>query len=764
MPLSKYIYAPVFTAALVLSVEAHAQTAEPTAPVEVAEGGDSASEDIVVTALRRDTRLQDAPLSIVALNGAGLQQAGATQIADYFRQIPNLNLQQGGNGQARISIRGVSSSGDATVGLYYDETPVTGPSGTSQDSGATAADLNLFDVERVEALRGPQGTLYGSSSMAGTLRVIFKKPNLEKIEGAAEAEISQVEGGGFGHFVKGMANLPIATGVVAARVVGYREVRPGYIDNVVYDAKNVNRSTNWGLRGILGIKVDDRTEVTLTGIYQRSDADNQQGFYPAAGRYKSNLPVQTPFRSKMTLVNAKLDRELPFADLTVTGSYYKFDILRQFDSTPSVNSASQNATNCRTYFGQSTACSPTQAADFRAFGLSLMPAAARQPATLDSQTYEARLSSNRQTWLDWTVGAYYEKRRDRIDSRNYAVSRVDGAIPDDADPLTYRYVENNTRQLAGFGEVSIKPVDGLTITGGLRYYDYTRSTKGATPQGNPVVGITPGGFSKASADANGWLQKLNVDYKFTPDVMVYASASKGFRPGGANNIPGLPNGLVAYDADSLWNYEVGAKTSWFGGKLYLNAAVFQIDWSNIQINGRTLDGLYSFLTNAGAARIRGGELDLTYRPTRGLTVTASAGYSDGKLTQAQISDNITPTTSTGQPGDRIPGVPRWTAAASATYEFPLTDSLNGLVRADYAYSGNRTSTFRPTDAYFVATPGYSLLNLRVGVERENWGAYLFVRNATNSLAITSQSSSLGSARYTWTTPPRTFGASVRANF
>ncbi len=272
----------------------------------------------MVTALRRTSTVQSAPLSIVALSGDTLAKAGATQLNDYFRQVPNLNVTAGQGGNNRISIRGVNSAGEATVGLYYDETPVTGPSGTSQDSGAVAADLNLFDVERVEVLRGPQGTLYGASSMAGTLRVIFNKPDYRGYDFASEAQVSSTHHGSMGYFFKGMINAPIVSDMLAVRLVSYYEQRPGWIDNVRFGTKNVDDQTNWGLRGLIGLKPDELTTITATLIYQKSTASDRQGWYPSVGRYKTNSPAVLPFDTEMQLYNLKADREFGFATLTAT--------------------------------------------------------------------------------------------------------------------------------------------------------------------------------------------------------------------------------------------------------------------------------------------------------------------------------------------------------------------------------------------------------------------------------------------------------------
>jgi iron complex outermembrane receptor protein len=750
----------VLSAAILLSAQASAQTAPADANTSVPAPQPG---DIVVTALRRASTVQSTPLSIVALSGDSLAKAGATQLTDYFRQIPNLNLTSSQGGSQRISIRGVNAAGEATVGLYYDETPVTGPSGTTQDSGGVAADLNLFDVQRVEVLRGPQGTLYGASSMAGTLRVIFNKPDFEKYDFATEDQVSSTEHGSMGYFFKGMFNAPVVTDKLAIRLVGYYEQRPGWIDNVHFGTRNVNDSTNWGLRGLIGLKPDEDTTITATLIYQKASADDQQGWYPSVGTYKTNSTAQLPFDSRMQLYNLKAERKTGIGTLTATASWYKYQFLRAFDFTPSTTSYANSPAACKTYYAQTAACSSAQMTAYTAYGLSRLPAIGYQPAFVRSQNYEVRLSSDDHmpSWLQWTVGGYYEKRHDHIDSQTVSGDPDTGAVIMPLNFLSYRYVETNERQIAGFGEVSVTPLSGLTVTGGARYYDYKKTTSGQSLIGNVLTGSIVAPHTSVPASASGWLEKINVSYKFTPRVMMYATASKGFRPGGANNIPVLPANLLAYKADSLWNYEVGFKSSWLNNKLIFNAALFDVEWSNMQTAARTADGLYSFLTNAGKARIRGGEVDITLRPVHGLTLTGAAGYSDAKLTQDQSNAAVLVTASTGRKGDLIPNTPAWTASASASYSFPVNDRLNGLLRADYAYTGKMQSTFEKSDPYYTTYGNYGTVNLRAGIETEKWGAYIFCQNVGDKVGNTGVTNGFGYTGLTYGIAPRTIGLNVR---
>jgi outer membrane receptor protein involved in Fe transport len=248
---------------------AFAQTEAEQAPSNAATATpEDQSGDIVVTALRRQSTVQTTPIAISALGEGQLAKLGATTIADIIRQVPGLQLTESDSGRTRVSIRGVQAAGESTVGLYYGETPLTGPSGTNSDPAGNTPNLNLFDVERVEVLRGPQGTLYGSGSMGGTLRVLFNQPDARKYEGTVEAQATTTQNGGLGYFVKGALNVPIVADKLALRVVGYRERQGGYVDYTLLDRKNTNRATLEGGRVMLGFTPSSAVSITATALLQ----------------------------------------------------------------------------------------------------------------------------------------------------------------------------------------------------------------------------------------------------------------------------------------------------------------------------------------------------------------------------------------------------------------------------------------------------------------------------------------------------------------
>ncbi|MDI1364432.1 MAG: TonB-dependent receptor, partial [bacterium] len=708
-------------------------------------------EEIVVTALKRSTTIQTTPISISAVTEKSLQALGASGIQDYFRTVPNLQVEGNSPTSRRVTLRGVRSAGEATVGLYYDETPLTGPAGTTADASSTSADVNLFDVERVEVLRGPQGTLYGSGSMGGTLRVILNKPDSTQYTGAVEAQGTATKDGGPGYSVKGMVNVPLIQDKLAARVVLYEAEQGGYVDDVLLNKKDINDQHSTGGRLMLGFTPTDKITLNASGLFQKTTLDGQNSWYPALGAkaYSTNARVIAPTEDSLQVYNLTGKWELDFATLTGTSSYYKWSLLRNSDYSPTLSANRANATSCRNYVAggpaatgsTNPACTPAQMTAFTAYADSRIPGALYQPMGLTSWNHELRMNGALfDDKIDWTAGVYYENRSDYIESQ---VAKADAAGNINASDLTaWRHVGTETKQTAFFGEVTYKPISKLSLTGGVRRFKYDKTVSGKVLISNFITQSYVGPAAQVDASADGWVSKFNVSYQVTPDVMVYGLAAKGFRPGGANNVPGLASALLAYGPDSLWNYEAGVKSQWFDRRLTINAAAYQIDWSNMQISATSANGAFGYLTNAGTAKIKGFEIEAIARPIRGLTLNATAAVVDAKLTENQANSAVLITGSTGLRGDEFPNVAKFSGSAAAEYTWPINSDLNGLLRADYAYVGESASQFRPTYVYYEKQGDYGYANLRGGVEGPDWGAYLFVNNVANEVGLMSVSSAL----------------------
>lgn len=715
--------------------------------------------EVIITALKRETNLQDTPLSISAIGGEQLQKMGASAMTDMVRSVPGLNLTEGNTGQRRVTIRGVQSAGESTAGLYLGETPITGPNSATSDPSSITPDLNMFDVQRVEVLRGPQGTLYGSGSMSGTLRIIFNEADPTHYEGAVDGTLSSIKSGGDNYAVRGMINVPLIEDKLAARLVLYDETRAGYVDNPRLNEKDVNEARSYGGRLLMTFKPIDALTIKGSVNLQEQRARDSNYWYPAVGKYQGDNYHKLPFPNSFRLFNVSADWDLGFATLTGTSSMYDWKAVKTIDGTRGALSVITPATHCARYLGITGACSEAQKNVYRDWVRSILPLSGWQPMNVDAWVHEARLSSNGDGPLTWTVGAFLEDRKDWSQSSTVEADPVTGVV---YTPIIYNFARTvavDLKQTAFFGEVSYKPIDRLTITGGLRRYSYDKSSASQVLMTSYINASIAGPLANYDSDASGWVTKLNVSYDVTPDVMVYATRSEGFRPGGINNTPGLTADYIPYTSDELTNYEAGIKTSWFNGRLTANASAYQIDWKDMQVSARIPN--FSFIANVGASRIRGLEFEAAARPIRGLTLNGNFNIVDGKLREDQILGIVE---APGRAGDRIPFEPSFTSALSAEYAWPAFGETDAMVRVDYSYTGKSYSEFRPNSSTYEKMGDFSQVNLRAGLEGDGWGAYLFAQNLFDKLGRLKVSSGVLSEQQTLSIPPRTIGANLTKRF
>jgi outer membrane receptor protein involved in Fe transport len=752
------------------AMAATAPTAEVAAQASQEIAAESASQtspgDIIVTATKRSTTVQNTPIAITALTDKSLQNIGATSIADIVRQVPGFNLIESDSGRTRISIRGIQTAGESTVGLYYGETPLTGPAGTSSDPSGATPNLNLFDVERVEVLRGPQGTLYGAGSMGGTLRVIFKEPNLTKYEGATEFQAESTKDGGFGYFAKGAVNVPLVSDMLAARLVLYRQQSAGYVDDIVLHTKNQNRAVLQGGRFLVEFKPSDRLQFNAMALLQTQDIDGSSQWKAADGPYISESRIAQPWHDKLQLYSLTSKWDIGFATLTLDNSYYKWNVVSTNDNSD--NYASVAATNryCPLFISTTTStttstCNAAQTAQYQAYAAGIQPAGAYQPRFVQNYTNELRLSSNGSGPFTYTLGVFREDRNDRVDTLVFPAVAATGLPREPVQDLGSRYIVDSVQQTAEYGEISYKLWDNLTGTFGLRHYHYNKDVGGAYLGYNYFNGQVPRDFVSVSANADGFVKKFNLNYHITQNVMTYATAAQGFRPGGANNIPGLPISNSTYKPDSLWNYELGVKTQLFDHHATFNVAVYRIDWTDLQTSVQATYGNFSFIDNIGKARIEGVEAEASATPVRGFTLNGSFNYLNPRLTADQVSSEAT---APGKKGDILPLIPRMTASAGAEYDWDAFAGLKGLLRVDYTYTGKMTTQLRPTNVNYRTLGMFSIVNARFGFQNDGFGIFLYANNVFNEVGLTTISSAAGTPDYDVSTRPRTIGINMRKSF
>lgn len=813
------------SASLGFSHAAWAQAGQPDGARASAEQSAPASDtEIVVTALKRSTGIQDTPLAISAVGSNTLNNQNITDSSGLTRVTPNLRIEEN-NGGSRVTIRNLRASGEPLVGLYYDETPLSGTGGVSNDAGANSPSVRLFDVERAEVLRGPQGTLYGASSMAGTVRIIFNKPDLNEFSGAINGQVTALKGASqVGEIVDGMLNVPIVNDKLGMRAVGYYSYGPGYIDNPNLGQKNINDSRSYGGRVLVRAQPIEDLTIDLMAVYQnsRSNADlwNKTLYDLTGAKYQQTLDIREPRRDKMELYSGTLNWDFGFATLTAIASYSKRDVEYNFDYSPYFRryyngNYTGDPTKIPGYANFAADCNAglvvglpgCSGTDYQNFLTTQGDQTAYQPQSNKTSTEEIRLANDSSS-LSWTVGFYHSYRKNFTESLLNTVDPATGfqyypdgyVYPYGAGAKTQldRTIDDKLEQVAGFAEGTYKITPAWDVTAGIRYFNYKKVTGAEVIIPSYVAGnkITP--YSELNGEEHGTLLKFGTSYKISPTVMVFASASQGYRPGGVNQTLGLPSYAATYESDKLWDYELGIKSSWFDRKLVINANVFQMDWTGMQVSA-SYQGAFGFLTNSpGTARIRGVELDTTIIPLSGLTLHASGSYTSSELLDditlpsgINICTNTSPPyvgctifRGTGKAGDTLPYTSKWTLQAQADYVQSIGDDLTILYHADTNYRSSWWTVYDPTAANVIPDvdhlDGYATVNLRLGLEKEGgqWGIYAFVNNLFDKTAYTSKTSSATSSTIAKTVvngttyntmlvtsiEPRVIGFSFRSKF
>jgi iron complex outermembrane receptor protein len=749
-------------------------------------------EEIVVTAQKRAEDLQSVPVSIQAFGEAKLQELNVQKFDDYVRYMPSVSYQTAGPGFASVYMRGVASGGDGnhsgsmpSVGIYLDEQPITTIQG--------ALDVHLYDIERVEALAGPQGTLYGASSQAGTLRIITNKPDASGFESGYGLEVNTVTHGDMGYLAEAFVNLPI-NDRTAVRLVGWHRQDAGYIDNApgsrtfqstiptpdrpdsvpvtqsnerfVEDDYNDVETT--GLRAALKLDLNDNWSITPQLMAQKQKGNGSFAYDPAVGEYK--LSHYYPEFSDDQWVQAGLTIEGRIANLDVVyaGAYLDRDVDTESDYSDYTYWYDVAYLASGYYFSDYFPNNEGGYSDLAQF--------IQGKDRYNRYTHELRVSSDADKRLRFVGGLFLQRQEHDIEQRymvnNLADTNVSVSGWDDTIWLTKQ--TRVDKDWAVFGEVSFDFTEKLTGTLGGRYFDSNNSLAGffgfnvgynpnpeygqgycnANGLTEPYHGAPCTVFDKTTKE-DGVTPRVNLTYKFNDDKMIYATYSEGFRPGGINRRGTLP----PYKADWLDNYEIGWKTTWFDNRLRLNGAVFSQTWDDFQFSILGAQGLTE-IKNAGAARINGVELDATWAVTDGLGISAGVAWLDSELTEHYCGfadENGNPVTSNpcpfpdedddGNPiivlqdpeafkGTPLPVTPEWKANATVRYEFPMGD-FETYVQGAVIYVDERRTDLRDFENSILGNmPSYTTADFSAGFGRNNWRLEMFVTNAFDELAET----------------------------
>jgi len=669
---------------------------EAAPPVEHPKEDKPQLEEIVVTAQKREERLQDVPLSITALSGELLSRTQSYRFEDYVGKVPGLLVVDSGAVGSQLVIRGISSGSssiNSSVTTYIDETPYTAE-GLFAGSNIVTPNLDTFDMQRIEVLRGPQGTLYGANALGGLLKYVTNAPDPAAFAAKVEIGGSSVEHGATGFDVHGMVNLPL-TDHAALRLVGYDTYYPGFIDDPQRGVTDINGSHFSGSRLSLLYAPNTGFSIRLNVLFQqRSWGDNNNEdvnpgtLTPIAGNLIQQNLIAQPGEVKTHLYNLTLKWDTPVAKILSTTSYSDFHLDSVLDYSKQIDGVG---------YGN----------DYR----------------MHTITQELRLASAEESRFQWQAGGYFANETAANIEPFYSIDPVSRTfIPGSAADLGVFTIPVTYRELAVFADLTYKLTANLDLSAGGRY-SHNHQTFHETATGAFGGGADYGLDSSEGA----FTYSSDLRWHVTRDSMLYARVASGFVPGGPNDaIATAPNFPRSYQNSTTVNYEIGLKDTLLGGRLTSELSVFHIDWRRIQLSA--LIDSFGTITNGGGARSDGAEWNVAYVPIKGLTLGFNGAYVNAYLTQP------TPESVNGLAGDRLPTAPLWSASASAEYSYPIMSDLSGFLGVNWHFSGKRYADFSAVGPR-QQMPSYHIVDFRAGVETAKWSAALFVKNATNRIAF-----------------------------
>ena len=768
------------------------------APMAAAQEG-LAIEEVIVTAQKRDESVQDVPISIDVLGAGELEDLGVTDLEDFAQLLPSVSYVALGPGSGSIYIRGISGGGENVLGsspnvaVYLDEQPITAVGGYLNP--------HIYDIARIEALAGPQGTLFGANSQSGSIRIITNKPNPAGFEASYDLEASSIKDGDLGYLFEGMVNIPLSDRA-ALRLVGWHKEDAGFIDNVPYShtfsnaniragltdpaliakaaditvdnadvvENDFNEATTTGARAALGIDLSDNWTVTANVMRQELEASGVWDHDPTeVGDLEVTRLLPDESDDEWTQVSLVVEGQISGFELTYAGSYLDRKSYATVDYSLYTDwyisgGFVQRFYSCYvSYFGECT--DP------------------REQSTYDDRVkrdnHEVRIASPQDLRFRALLGAFYEDSEHDFDWE-WHVLGLNGltsafGTPAAVEPPDIYWTTDMVRgneETAIFGEVAFDLADNLTVAGSFRRFDSEVSLKGFYgtvwwPQrfGGRAPGEENADLVTKDKDT---VFKGNVSWHVTDDVMLYGTYSEGYRPGGLNRDPSTVAGF-GYDPDFVESWEVGVKASAMEGRARYNLAAFTMDWKDFQLSRQDTSVSPATLTyNVGNARSRGIEGDLAYLLTENWDVSVAFSLIDAELSEdywinaANIGD--------GNPdaakGDALPRVPDFKANVSTRYSFQLAD-FDGYVQAYWVYTGSSWNSLVDSGATEERARkkqhAYDILNVAVGIERDNWGAELFMRNVTDERGEVFKNAASYDSRIT-TNRPRTIGLRWRQKF
>ncbi len=769
---------------------------------------------VTVTAQKRSENLQKVPISMQVLGTDQLEELQVSDFEDYVKYLPAVSYQTAGPGFAQVYMRGVASGGDGnhsgslpSVGVYLDEQPITTIQGP--------LDLHVYDIERVEALSGPQGTLYGASSQAGTLRMITNKPDPSGFAASYGAELNGVSNGGMGYVGEGMLNLPISESS-AIRLVGWHKKDAGYIDNVYatrtfpsWDADSNGNGTidnaalvdddyndveTTGARVALRVELDDNWTITPTLMGQRQKAGGNFAMDPNVG----DLQIAHFYPEGSD------DRWMQAA-LTIEGKVGNFDLTYAFAHLKRDVDVDSDYSDYAFWYDTLGGYGAYTCSDFDVDSFSCAPGSLVNPSQYiqgvdgyKKTSHELRLSSPQDETLRFALGAFVQTQDHDIEQR-YKIDGIDPvqSVSGWPDTMWLTKQVREDKDTAVFGELSYDITDALTANAGMRWFQVDNSLQGyfgfadwgwvssygeaACPEGAETFNGAPCSFFNKRVEETGNIGRLNLTYDISDDLMIYGTWSEGYRPGGVNRRGTLP----PYLSDYLTNYEFGWKSSWLDNALVWNGSVFRQEWEDFQFAILGANGLTE-IKNANQAQIDGFETDLNWAATYNLRLSAGIALYDAELTANYCGftdDNGVPVTECDDPeapdGSRLPVTPKFKGNLTARYTFDV-GSNEAFVQGALVHVGERLSDLRIAEQQILGDlPSYTTLDISAGFRKDDWMIDVYVANVTDERAelnhFTQCAESVCGAAgvvpqypngqvYTLTNQPRSFGIRFSQSF
>ncbi len=727
---------------------------------------DAALEEIIVTAQKRTQNLQDVPISVQVLGNQKLEELNINGFEDYILFLPTVSFVSERPGISQVYMRGISSGGDGnhstsmpSVGVYLDEQPIT--------TINHFLDMHIYDVARIETLAGPQGSFFGASSQAGTIRIITNKPEIGEFQAGFDLSGSSVKSGSTGYTVEGFANIPISDNA-AIRLVGWTKESPGYIDNVpgtitmhgtpefVIDnadmvEKDFNESTISGMRALLKLDLNENWTLSPGIIYQQQDTSGVWQHDPDdVGDLKIRRYSPDTYEDSWYQASLTLEGDLGGVNLVYAGSYLDRDAERTEDYI----GYAQYLQNYYYYDFGGCYHHADNSVDPAYVCTNSTQFISRDEKFL-RQSHELRLQSSADDKFRWTAGLFYQRQEHDFDLR-WNVPGMDPLGSDiwpvrppslvPGDLVVWQTDQNRVdRDRAFFGEIEYDLTDNLTVVGGYRYFEYENSLvgyNGHAPRGCLVDGVLLAPCAKNApniddvSEGDGNIFKLSANYRIDDDKMVYVTYSEGFRAGGVNRARADRGEFPpAYDPDFVDNFEFGWKTTWLDGRLRFNGAAYVMQWDDFQLSYHDFDvSILTIVQNIGKADTTGAEFDLAFAATDKLQLTLAGSYNKAELGESfwgDLNDKLDGEDPDASKGAEMPYVPKlkYTATGRLNVDF---GEFPGYVQAALTHTGKSWNELDDSAREIQAS--YSILNLAAGIQGDDWSLDLFIDNANDERA------------------------------